>query len=224
MNILRVPALALAVSLILLSSYGQEQEPGPPEHSPTPIIVGDGSIHIRPIGLPFNIKNWITTDKKQYRTTDKGLALGRVFLVGVPRKGDWSKPEIIEPIANLTYSGGQVKVTIAGPTHDETITLADERSYRGLVVKSKMGLRDFYMLIDKLGTELRSKGETWTIRRIEILPRRGRVPIPLDEAFLKENCRGKYAGCGISIDVFHGTSPGGGRGAVGVSRTFSESK
>ncbi len=198
MNIRRVPAMALAVSLLLLSSYGQDGEPR------TPIIVGDGSIHIRFIGSPFDPTHWITTNKKQYRTIDNALMFGRVWLVGIPKGGDWSTPQYIEPIANFSYAGGQVKVTIAGPKGDEVITVADERGNRGVTVKSKMGLREFYKLSDKIGTELINTGD-WTIKQIEFLPRRGAASKPPDAGYLR-NCRDKYAGCGIAIDVFSGTA------------------
>jgi hypothetical protein len=216
MKIRRVPAMALAVSLILLSSYSRSQDP--PERSPTPIIVGDGSIHIKPVGVPFFGVKWVTTNKNQFRTTDNMLVLGNVDLVGTLTHGDWSKPVIIEPIANFIYGGGQVTLTIANPNRDETITIEDGRNGRGLIVTSRMGFRDYYKPIDKLGTELISTSGTWQIKGIEIRPRRGAALRTLDEKYLNANCRAKYVGgCGIRIDVFSGASPARGRGAGNAS-------
>jgi hypothetical protein len=223
MNIRRVPAMALALSLILLSSYDRSQ--GQDQRSPTPIIVGDGSIHIKLQGAPFFSGQWATTNTKQFRTTDNMLGLGNVYLVGTPKHGDWSNPGKIETIANFIYGGGQVIVNVANSNGNETITIVDEHRRRGLIIKSKMGLREHYRPTDKQGTELVSNLGTWQIQRIEIRPRGGAALRTLDEKYLNANCRAKYAGgCGIMIDVFSGASPARGRGAGDASGTPPQSK
>ncbi len=184
-------------------SNGQQTDP--PQRSPTPIIVGDGSIHIRFTGSPFDSTHWITTNKKQYRTTDDELMFGRVWLVGIPKVGDWSEPQIIEAIANFSYAGGQVKVTIAAPEGNEVITVSDVRGRTGLVVKSKMGLSEY--TLSELGTELTWAGD-WTIKQIEFLPRKSAASKTLDAEYLTKR-RANYAGCGVAIDVFNGISPRG---------------
>jgi hypothetical protein len=202
MKLCQTQTVALTFLLVLLPAVGQSQRAG------TPIIVGDGSVHIRSEGAPFFDPadgNWDKSKKNEFHRKGSGVTgqYGKVSLVGC-QKGDWSKFEIIgQPLVDFNADAKdkcKVVLTIGSPPKpEETVTIEDEKGKQGMVIRSSVGLAGIYAPKDKPGTEL-VRNTANQITKIDIYTRSTDPPKVLDEAFIKANCRTKYSGCGIAIE------------------------
>ena len=202
MKLCQIQTAALTLLLVLLPTVGQSQRSG------TPIIVGDGSVHILSTEAPFfdpADSNWDKSNKSEFHRKGSGATglYGKVSLVGCKNK-DWSKSEIIgQPLVDFNADAKdkcKVVLTIGTPAKvEETLTIEDEKGKQGMVIRSSIGLAGKYAPKDKQGTELVRKTAN-QITKIEIYTGSADPPKVLDQAFIKANCRTNHSGCGIQIE------------------------
>lgn len=209
MKLCQIKTVALTFLLILLPTIGQSHRAGIRPDSGTPIIVGDGSVHIRSAGAPFDSpgsagKNWDMTKPKEYHRSGSGKTgqYGKVSLIGRTDK-DWSSFKTIVPqLVDFNATAKdicKVEVKIDDPTIPETVTILDEGGKKGMVITSSLGLAGSYVPTAD-GIEL-VRATTNRITEIDIYTNRSKKPIVKNKAFIEKNCPSKlYLGCGIAIE------------------------
>lgn len=206
----QIQTVTLTFLLVLLPTVGRSQKKINPFQSGTPIIIGDGSVHIRSAGAPFydpSDSNWDKSKKNEYHRKNSG-AWGIVSLIGCLngcQNSDWSNSKPIEQLFDFTDNTKdkcRVVLTITGPTDPktETLTIEDEKGKLGMVITSSLGLTGTYIPKDKQGTELVRKTAN-TITGIAIYTHIGDPSVgpPQDGAKNLADCRKNYAACGVQI-------------------------
>jgi hypothetical protein len=200
MKLCQILTVALTFLLLLLPAGGQPQKDG------SPIIVGDGSVHIRSEGAHFDSTNWDMKDPKAYHRKGSG-ANGQyfeVYLIGT-KSTAWSSSSLIkiEQLHSFAVNNKDrcvVTFTFTGSDPTETVTVKDEKGKRGMVIGSLTGFTG-YAPVDG-GAELAHTTAN-KLTKVEIYNHIGDptvVPI-VNAAKIKTDCRDKgYSGCGIEID------------------------
>jgi hypothetical protein len=198
--------LALAFLLVLLAAVVQSQG----IKSGTPIIVGDGSVHIRSEQAPFDSpgsagRNWNMTNPKEYHLNAPGKTgqYGNIFLIG--RTGsDWTSYKPIgQPLINLNAEAKdkcKVEVKFGDLPNQKTVTIHDEGNKKGVVIEaSPNGLTGAYKPING-GIEL-VQDTSDQMTEIDIHISSSGQPKKFDTTFIQKNCPIKlYLGCGILVE------------------------
>lgn len=209
MKLRQIQTVTLTILLILLPTVGHSHRAGMSPDGGTPIIVGDGSVHIISPGAPFDSpgsvgNNWNMTRPNEYHRSGSGKTgqYGKVSLIGRTGK-DWSSFETIVPqLVNFNAEAKdicKVEVKIDDPKIPETVTILDEGGKKGMVVKSSIGLTGPY--VPTAGGNELVRATTNRITEIDIYTDSSRKPIVKDKAFIEKNCPTKpYLGCGIAIE------------------------
>lgn len=203
----QIQTVTLTFLLVLLPTVGRSQKKINPFQSGTPIIIGDGSVHIRSAMAPFDSpgalgNNWDMTKPKEFHRSGSGKTgqLGIVSLIG-RRGADWSSFDtLVQKLVDFNAEAKdicKVEVKIGDPKDQEKVTIHDEGGKNGMVITSLKGL-DTYKPKDG-GIELVSD-TTDQITEIDIYTDSSKKPTVKDKAFIEKNCPIKlYLGCGIQI-------------------------
>lgn len=215
MKLCQIQTVALTFLLVLLPTVGQSQKAPISPNAGTPIIVGDGSVHIISKDAPFfdlAHSNWDTSKKNEYHRKGSGATgkYGEVSLIGCKgcKNGDWSNPVTIgQPLFDFNFNKEDkciVELTITGPTDPktETLTLQDENGKQGMVITSSIGLTGIYAPRDKTGKEL-FRDTANKITEIVIRTHIGGPPVGLPLQEVAKNlkyCRTNYSSCGVQIE------------------------
>jgi hypothetical protein len=203
MKLCQIRTVALALLLVLLPTVGQSQR----TLSGTPIIVGDGSVHIISKGAhlpPPGSTNgdWDATHPKELHRRGLG-ATGKydtVNLIGC--NGNLSNCTIvtIQQLASFNTAKDictvELQIGDSNGVVEETVTVKDEKGKQGMVITSTIGLTGIYTL-DSTGTELK-RGTDKRIVGIAIGTDSSVKPTPVAKGII-DNCKKTYTSCGVQI-------------------------
>jgi hypothetical protein len=208
MKFRQIQTVALTFLLVLLPTLGKSQRAG---DGGTPIIVGDGSVHIRCEKAPFDSpgsvgNNWDMTKNKEFHRSGAGKTgqYEKVSLIGrTLNDKDWTtSTPIVDQLVNFATDAKdicKVEVKIGDPP-EETITIYDEGVKTGMIITSSLGLAGPYKPTPD-NKEL-ARITTNRMTEIDIYTESGKKPTVIkDKAFIEKNCPSKlYLGCGIQIE------------------------
>lgn len=204
MKLCQIQTVALTFLLVLLPTVGQSQR----ALSGTPIIVGDGSVHIISEGAhlpPPGSKNgdWDATIPKGAKRIGLG-ATGKydtVDLIGC--KGNLSNCANVIHIQQLANCGTAkdtctvvLQIGDSSGAVEETVTVKDEKGKQGMLITSTIGLTGIYTL-DSTGTELKRITDKRIIG-IAIGTDSSGKPTPVAKGII-DNCKNTYTSCGVQI-------------------------
>ncbi len=176
----------------------------------TPIIVGDGSIHIRSEAAPFVNTHWDITDKNWERIgKGKDGTFGKLILVGY-NKGDLGNCKELGEIFDFgNYAGDPklhkyhavVSLSNAAGTVLETITIHNRDSLKGMQIKPDKHLTADFTPMDGSKVELMNGQDLHLLQIDVMIKEKDHAVKTLGKAEIDNMCpRSKYAGCGVMLN------------------------